>query len=162
MKIACGALAAIAMLIVLTANSPAAEAGSRAHCRQGSCYQGRNARPYAEDGWFSFRFFGDFSGPCGPLSAQSHRDRYARPALLERLRTVHRHLMRLHPPNRSSTRSARSVFQRLALPNSGFHVEGYPIGVNRAERPAPVLVPSLLHQLDRLGDACVETPALRR
>lgn len=67
MKIACGALAAIAMLIVLTASSPAAEAGSRAHCRQGSCYQGRHARPYAKDGWFSFRFFGDFSGPCGPL-----------------------------------------------------------------------------------------------
>ncbi len=27
----------------------------------------RYVRPYAQDGWFNFRFFGDFSGPCGPL-----------------------------------------------------------------------------------------------
>jgi hypothetical protein len=23
-------------------------------------------RPYANGGWFNFRFFGDFRGPCGP------------------------------------------------------------------------------------------------
>ena len=69
MKIAYGALAAIAALVVLTAHIPAAEAGRRADCKQGGpCYQSRKyVRPYADDGWFSFRFFGDFSGPCGPL-----------------------------------------------------------------------------------------------
>ena len=69
MKIAFGARLAIAALVMLTAQIPVAEAGRRTDCKQGGpCYQSRkHVRPDAGDGWFNFRFFGDFSGPCGPL-----------------------------------------------------------------------------------------------
>ncbi len=68
MKITSGALAAIAALVALAAGIQAAEAGHR-DCRQGGpCYQSRKyVRPYAQNGWFNFRFFGDYGGPCGPL-----------------------------------------------------------------------------------------------
>ena len=41
------------------------------------------------------------------------------------------------------------------LADPGFHVEGDPIGVKNVQRPPAVLVPFLLHQLDRLGDPFV-------
>lgn len=73
MKITRRALCAIAALVALTAANSLAEAGQRGGCRHGShCYQGRAyVRPYPQDGWFNFRFFGDFSGPCGPLLAKA-------------------------------------------------------------------------------------------
>ena len=64
-----GAFATIAALLTLTAGMSPAEAAHRSDCRYGGpCYQGRTyVRPYAQNGWFDFRFFGDFRGPCGPL-----------------------------------------------------------------------------------------------
>jgi hypothetical protein len=57
-----------AALLALPASPSLAEAGHRSDCRHGKCYKGPGyVRPYAQDGWFNFRFFGDFSGPCGPL-----------------------------------------------------------------------------------------------
>src|SRR5262245_4527290 len=41
------------------------------------------------------------------------------------------------------------------LADACFHLEVDPIRVNAIERPSPVLVTSLLHQLDRLGEALV-------
>jgi hypothetical protein len=69
MKVASFILCAIAALVALTAGTSPAEAEQRSGCRHGSnCYQGRAyVRPYPQEGWLSFRFFGDFSGPCGPL-----------------------------------------------------------------------------------------------
>lgn len=57
-----------AALLALASGMSAAEAGHRADCRHGGqCYQRNYVRPYADNGWFNFRFFGDYSGPCGPL-----------------------------------------------------------------------------------------------
>jgi hypothetical protein len=68
MKITRASLAIAAALFALTSVMSLAEAGHRADCRHGGhCYQRNYVRPYAENGWFNFRFFGDFSGPCGPL-----------------------------------------------------------------------------------------------
>jgi hypothetical protein len=63
-----GAFATIAALLTLTAGMSFAEAAHRGDCRHGGhCYPRNSVRPYAQNGWFDFRFFGDFRGPCGPL-----------------------------------------------------------------------------------------------
>ncbi|MGH9811319.1 MAG: hypothetical protein ACRD9W_29435 [Terriglobia bacterium] len=68
MKFSRGAFATIAALLALTACMSLAEAAHRSDCRHGSrCYPRSYVRPYAQNGWFDFRFFGDFRGPCGPL-----------------------------------------------------------------------------------------------
>jgi hypothetical protein len=68
MKFTTALLAIAATLVALMATMPSAEAGQRNGCRHGQCYKGPGyVRPYAQNGWFNFRFFGDFSGPCGPL-----------------------------------------------------------------------------------------------
>jgi len=55
-------------VLALAAGVSLAEAGHRADCGHGGqCYQRNYVRPHAENGWFNFRFFGDYSGPCGPL-----------------------------------------------------------------------------------------------
>ncbi len=62
-------VALVAVFIGLIAGAPLADAGQRKVCRHGAkCYKApRYVRPYVEDGWLNFRFFGDFSGPCAPL-----------------------------------------------------------------------------------------------
>ena len=66
MKIATGAFAIIATLSMLIAGSCGADAGQHRACRSGGhCAPHNHVRPHS--GWFDFRFFGDFSGPCGPL-----------------------------------------------------------------------------------------------
>lgn len=68
MKVTRASLAIAAALLALASGMSAAEAGRRSDCRHGDhCYQRNYVRPYAENGWFNFRFFGDLSGPCGPL-----------------------------------------------------------------------------------------------
>lgn len=68
MKVTRASLAIAAALLTLASGISAAEAGHRSDCRHGRhCYQRNYVRPYAENGWFNLRFFGDFSGPCGPL-----------------------------------------------------------------------------------------------
>ncbi|MGZ3356944.1 MAG: hypothetical protein ACXVBO_19090 [Isosphaeraceae bacterium] len=69
MKITRGSLAIAAALLALASGMSLAEAGRRADCRHGAqCYKGPGyVRPYAQNGWFNFRFFRDYSGPCGPL-----------------------------------------------------------------------------------------------
>ena len=69
MKITSGALLTIAALVTMTAGISAAEAEHRSGCRHHGCYRGYYP-PYprnGDSGWLSFRFFGDFGGPCGPL-----------------------------------------------------------------------------------------------
>ncbi len=65
MKITSGAVATIAVILVLLAGTCIADAGQRRACRNGHCYQPKYVQPYANNGCFNFRFFGDFRGPCG-------------------------------------------------------------------------------------------------
>jgi hypothetical protein len=65
-KIGRTSLAIAAALVALTTGMSLADAGRRRTCRNGHCYQPYYVRPYANGGWFNFRFFGDFRGPCGP------------------------------------------------------------------------------------------------
>jgi hypothetical protein len=66
MKMTLAATASIAVTLALLAAASAADAGQRRACRNGHCYPPRYVQPYWNNGWFNFRFFGDFRGPCGP------------------------------------------------------------------------------------------------
>ena len=58
-------------------------------------------------------------------------------------------------PAQSSTRSARSVFQRLGWPSPVLHLEVGLALVDVLERPAAVGIAIALDDPDRLGDALV-------
>ena len=62
---------------------------------------------------------------------------------------------RQDPPAQRSTRSARRVFQRLGSPARAFHLEVRRTRMRVLERPSPLLVALLRHQIDRLGHALV-------
>ena len=55
-------------LLSFAVGVPFAAAGHRSDCRYGKCYKNPGYASHdAQNGWFNFRFFGDFSGPRGPL-----------------------------------------------------------------------------------------------
>ncbi len=95
MKITSGALLTIAALVTMTAGISAAEAEHRSGCRHHGCYRGYYP-PYprnGDSGWLSFRILRRLRWPVWTALAQSHRDRHPGPALLERLRSMHRPVM---------------------------------------------------------------------
>jgi hypothetical protein len=71
-------------LIALTTGMSVTDAGQGRACRNAHCYQPKYIQPYADNGWFNFRFLGDFWGPCGPelrkaieIDTPDDRKRYA-------------------------------------------------------------------------------------
>jgi hypothetical protein len=58
LKVGCsGGRSSKTSTVIRTANTPSEKALKRSGV----------ALSYAQNGWFDFRFFGDFRGPCGPL-----------------------------------------------------------------------------------------------